>query len=101
MIVVVRTKVDAASTGADATVERSVGSAETRSVQSTAPGQTRVIVRVPVKGRPEGPSETVKVSMVTMLLASETTGTATRKGLAGCYRSLDSKMRSASGQPIK
>lgn len=87
MIVVVRTNVDAASTGADATVDRSVGSAETRLVQSTAPGQTRVIVRVPVKGRPEGPSETVNVSMVTMLLTSETTETEASKWSAGCYRS--------------
>lgn len=77
-------KVDAASTGADATVETSVGSAEPISVQSTAPGQSRVMVRVPVKGSPEGPSATVKVSMVTMLLPSETTGDGTRKILASC-----------------
>lgn len=91
MIVVVRTNVDAASTGADATVDRSVGSAETRLVQSTAPGQTRVIVRVPVKGRPEGPSETVNVSMVTMLLASETTEIEASKWSAGCYRSWEKR----------
>lgn len=75
-------KVDAASTGADATVEREVGSAETMLGQSTAPGHTRVIVRVPVKGTPEGPSETVNVSMVTMLLASETAGAETSNGSA-------------------
>lgn len=72
VIVVVSMKVDTASTGADGTVESPVGLVETTSVQSTAPGHSRVTVRVPVKGRPEGPSETVKVSTVTMLLASKT-----------------------------